>query len=109
METDSTFLTPIEGVVNEEMQQLLHSPEVPLLGENPAPASPYESMSEAIDQNNVELAEYLLKQKLVDVANRDFPIEKAVRAKAFDMLEIFRRNGWDVNRPDRNEPPVLRY
>ena len=120
METDFAYVRPIqvqlcheaaamgdlEGV-KDQVRQLLHSPDVPSVGEKPHPAWLYESLSEAIRQNNVEIVRYLLDE---NVANGDLPVETAVRWQAFEILELFLRYGWDVNQPmGRNEPPVLGY
>ncbi|KAH8727793.1 ankyrin repeat-containing domain protein [Phaeosphaeriaceae sp. PMI808] len=42
------------------------------------------------------------------VADDNFPGDGVVRAQAFDVLELFLRCGWDINKPlGRNQPSVL--
>ena len=76
--------------VTIQVHQLLHNHRVPSPGEKPHPAWLYDSLSEAIGQNNVEIVQHLLEQ---NVANGCFPAAEAVRARAFDILELcIRRN-----------------
>jgi hypothetical protein len=58
------------------------------------PAWLFPSLVEAIWQKNVELMQYLLDE---GVANGDLPIECAVRGRAFEVLGLFLRYGWDIN------------
>jgi hypothetical protein len=93
-------------ILKEQAWQLLHNREVPL-AEEPHPAWLYRSLSEAIQQDNIEMVQFLLDE---NVANGDLPAEVAVRSRAFEVLELFLRLGWDINQPmGRNRPSVLRY
>lgn len=56
--------------------------------------------------NNVEITRFLLEQ---EIHGANFPAEEAVRAKAFEILELFIQEGWDPTRPlGTEEPFVLR-
>ncbi|OAG09321.1 ankyrin [Paraphaeosphaeria sporulosa] len=91
--------------VKEQVRQLFHNPEVAYVGEKPHPGWLYDSLLEAIQRNNVEMVQFLLDE---DVTDGYLPVEPAVRARAFEVLELFLRNGLDINQPLRpNEPPVL--
>jgi hypothetical protein len=90
--------------VKEQVRQLLHSSDGSLVGE---PRWLYESMLAAIEQQNVDMVQHLLDEKVV--TDKEFPAETAVRARAFDILELFVGRGWKINQSDRNEPPVLGY
>jgi hypothetical protein len=93
--------------VKEHVWQLLHNPEVAYVGEKPHPGWLYDSLLVAVQQNNVEMVQFLLDEK---VTEGRLPVEPAVRARAFEVLELFLRNGLDINQPlSPNEPPVLRY
>lgn len=93
--------------VKEQVRQLLHNPEVASVEEQPPPTWLFESLTEAIGQNNVDMVQFLLDE---NVAQDYLPAENAVGSRAFEVLELFLRYGWDINRPTgRNEPSVLRY
>jgi hypothetical protein len=92
--------------VKEQTDQLLHSSDVSPVGREPVPASLYESLSVAIKQDHRAIVEHLLNEQ---VAGQDFPADTAVRARAFNILELFLARGWNVNQPDRDMPPVLGY
>jgi hypothetical protein len=96
----------LEGV-KEQFRQLFDSSKVPSVLEMPHPAWLYDSLSIAIQRNHVEIVQYLLDRNVHD---EDLPAELAVRARAFDILELFLKCGWDVNKPmGPNEPPILGY
>lgn len=93
--------------LKEHVRQLLHNHEAASVEEQPYPGWIYESLSEAIRQNNIQMVQFLLDE---NVAGGVLPVEEAVRRRAFGVLELFLRSGCDVNQPrGRNEPPVLRY
>jgi hypothetical protein len=93
--------------VKEHVWQLFHNPEMTYVGEKPHPGWLYDSLLEAIQQNNVEMVQFLLNENVTDGS---LPVEPAVRARAFKVLELFLNNGLVINQPFRlNEPPVLRY
>ncbi|KAL5442556.1 hypothetical protein PMIN07_004805 [Paraphaeosphaeria minitans] len=90
--------------LKEQAWQLLHNREA-ACDEQPHPAWLYRSLAEAIRQQNVEMVQSLLDE---NVANGDLPVEVAVRSRAFKVLELFLRRGWDINQPmARNKPSVL--
>lgn len=92
--------------LKEQAWQLLHNPDAAFF-EQPHPAWLYHSLAEAIQQQNIEMVQFLLDE---NVANGDLPVEVAVRSRAFKILELFLQRGWDINQPmGRNEPSVLRY
>lgn len=96
----------LEGV-KEHVWQLFHNPEVANVGDTPHPGWLYESLLEAIRQNNVGMVQFLFDE---GVGDGRFLVEPAVRARAFDILELFLRKGFNINQPLRpDEPPVLRY
>lgn len=77
------------------------------LAEEPHPAWLYHSLCEAIQQDNIEMVQFLLDE---NVASGDLPVEVAVRSQAFKVLELFLQRGWHINQPmGRNQPSVLRY
>jgi hypothetical protein len=82
--------------VKEHVWQLFHNPEVTYGGEKPHPGWLYESLLEAIQQNNVEMVQFLLDENVTDGR---LPVDPAVRARAFEVLELFLRNGLDINQP----------
>jgi hypothetical protein len=91
--------------VKEHVWQLLHNPE--FSSGEPRPAWLFASLSEAIRQKNIKMVQFLLDE---NVSDGDLPIENAVRGRAFEILELFLRYGWDINQPmGRNEPSALRY
>jgi hypothetical protein len=91
--------------VKEQVQQLLHAPNS-WQADKPTPAWFFESLSAAIQRNDVEIVRYLVD---VGVAEGSLPGEIAVRSEAFGILELFLQRGWDINEPmARHEPPVLR-
>lgn len=88
------------------MRQLLHNPEVAFVGEKPHPGWLYDSFLEAIVQDNVEMVQFLHEE---NVTGGRLDVEPAVRARAFQVLELFLRNGLDINHMfKRNGPPVLK-
>jgi len=92
--------------VKEQVRQLLHNPKEAFF-EQPHPAWLYNSLAEAIKQQNMEIVQFLLNE---NVANGNLPVEIAVRSRAFKVLELFLSYGWDINQPmARNDPSVLRY
>jgi hypothetical protein len=93
--------------VKKQVRQLLHERRPSSEQEHPHPTWLYQSLAVAITNRNVELVRYLLDE---DVANGNLPFESAVRAQAFEVLELFLQYGWDINQPlARNEPPALRF
>ncbi|KAF2870492.1 ankyrin repeat-containing domain protein [Massariosphaeria phaeospora] len=91
--------------VKEQVRQLFHNPEVAYVGERPQPGWLYDSLLTAIQRNDAEMVQFLLDENVTDGY---LPVEPAVRARAFEVLEQFLRNGLDINQPfRRNEPPVL--
>ena len=51
--------------------------------------------------------QFLLEE---EVAGENLLGDEAVRSQAFEILELFLRYGWDVNKPmGRNQPSVLGY
>jgi hypothetical protein len=91
--------------VKEQVQQLLHSPDVSFLGEQPDLGWLHNLLLAAIQRGNVDMVQYLLDEKVV--TDGEFPAETAVRARAFDVLELYLGRGWDINQPNGDEPPVL--
>lgn len=95
------------GAVKEQARQLLHNYQTAPFEEQPHPAWLYRSLSQAIQQDNIQMVKFLLAE---NVANGNLPVEVAVRSRAFGVLELFLRYGLDINQPlRRNEPPVLGY
>jgi len=93
--------------VKEQVQQLFYNPRITHEGEEPHPGWLYDSLLKAIQQDDVKIVQFLLDK---DVTGGRFPVEPAVRARAFKVLELFLQNGLDINQPlGHNEPPVLRY
>jgi len=93
--------------VKEQVRRLLHDPEAASLGQVPHPEWLSSSLSEAIFRKDIEVVQFLLDEK---VAGGDLPGDNAVRSQAFEVLELFLRYGWDINKPmGRNQPSVLGY
>lgn len=93
--------------VKEHVRRLLHDPEAASLGQVPHPEWLSSSLSEAIFRKDIEVVQFLLDEK---VAGGDLPGDNAVRSQAFEVLELFLRYGWDINKPmGRNQPSVLGY
>lgn len=91
--------------VKEQVWQLFHNPAYK--GKEPFPGWLFPSLLEAIEQENLEIVQVLLNE---NVADGNDVIEPAVRARAFRVLEMLLRNGFDINQPvGPNEPPVMRY
>jgi hypothetical protein len=95
----------LEGV-KEQTEQLLRSSDVSPRELKPKPGWLYDSLSAAIKQKDRKVVEYLLEQNVHD---GEFPAETAVRAGAFDILALFLDHKWEINKPNRDEPPVLWY
>jgi hypothetical protein len=55
----------------------------------------------------MDIVRYLLNE---NVACESLPVDCAVRARAFDVLELLLEHGWNINEPmDRSEPSALGY
>jgi hypothetical protein len=93
--------------VKEQVRRLLHDPEAASVGQVPHPEWLSSSLSEAISRKDIKVVQFLLEEK---VAGGDLPGDDAVRSQAFEVLELFLRHGWDINKPmGRNQPSVLGY
>ncbi|KAF2741709.1 ankyrin [Sporormia fimetaria CBS 119925] len=71
----------------------------------PNPKWLYGSLSIAIQNQNLDIVQFLLD---IGVVDGDLLAEDAVRARAFKVLELFVDRGWDINKPmGRGRPPML--
>lgn len=94
--------------VKKQVKCLLEQPGMPSTSvEKPQATWLYHSLSRAIQKKDVEIVKFLLDS---GVAGNDLPGEVAVRARAYEVLELFFEYGWDINKPIcMTEPPVLGY
>ncbi|KAF2017075.1 ankyrin, partial [Aaosphaeria arxii CBS 175.79] len=92
--------------VKEQVEQLLHNRKEASAGDvEPHPAWLFSSLGEAIRQKNVEMVQYLLDE---NVGNGKLPVDVAVRCRAYEILELFLRYGWNINEQyGRNSPAAL--
>ncbi|RYN85192.1 hypothetical protein AA0119_g13316 [Alternaria tenuissima] len=90
--------------LKQQTWELLHDPKAAFV-EQPCAAWLYPSLAEAIQQQNIEMVQFLLDE---NVTNGDLPADVAVHNRAFKVLELFLKRGWDINQPmGRIEPSVL--
>jgi len=93
--------------VKEQVRRLLHGHKAAPPGQEPRPEWLFSSLCEAISRKDIGIVQFLLEEK---VAGEDLPGDLAVRSQAFEILELFLRCGWDINKPlGRNQPSVLGY
>ena len=81
--------------VKEYVRRLLHDHEAAPTDHKPRPEWLYSSPSKATLRKDIDIVQFLFKEK---VAGEDLLGDKAVRSRAFKILELFLRYRWDINK-----------